>query len=108
MLHMNLWWNAAGVLIRYECCSPKGDPKFPRFPSNLVGSTHNQSIICCGVFYSIVLYCRLYSATVTVNTDSHTQRRVQPDQCYFTVQITGINLYAVCYVIQQSLYILHF
>ncbi len=21
----------------------------------------------------------------------HTQRRVQPDQCYFTVQITGIN-----------------
>ncbi len=23
---------------------------------------------------------------------SHTQRRVQPDQCYFTVQITGSNL----------------
>ncbi len=23
--------------------------------------------------------------------DAYTQRRVQPDQCYFTVQITGIN-----------------
>ncbi len=22
---------------------------------------------------------------------SYTQRRVQPDQCYFTVQITGLN-----------------
>ncbi len=25
------------------------------------------------------------------NVLNHTQRRVQPDQCYFTVQIAGIN-----------------
>ncbi len=28
---------------------------------------------------------------VKVSNFWHTQRRVQPDQCYFTVQITGIN-----------------
>ncbi len=36
----------------------------------------------------------------------HTQRTVQPDQCYFTVQITGINFEGR--VIQQSEYLLHF
>ncbi len=28
---------------------------------------------------------------VLINIGLYTQRRVQPDQCYFTVQITGIN-----------------
>ncbi len=29
--------------------------------------------------------------TAGVSYISYTQRRVQPDQCYFTVQITGTN-----------------
>ncbi len=37
------------------------------------------------------------------NIGVYSQRRVQPDQCYFIVQITG-----VCSVIQQSYYVLHF
>ncbi len=32
----------------------------------------------------------------------HTQRRVQPNQCYFIVQITGINFEYSLSVIQQS------
>ncbi len=39
---------------------------------------------------------------VLYDFNSCTQKRVEPDQCYFTVQITGINLGAVDSVIQQS------
>ncbi len=33
----------------------------------------------------------LLSGEAKANAPLCTQRRVQPDQCYFTVQITGIN-----------------
>ncbi len=40
--------------------------------------------------------------------NSYTQGRVQQDQCYCTVQITGINVKCSLSVIQQAYYIFHF
>ncbi len=49
---------------------------------------------CCYVLMSI---------SGTRHDSQYTQRRVQPDQCYFTVQITDSNFFsAICSVIQQS------
>ncbi len=58
-------------------------------------------LLCHGLFMSVSVrcafsvmgcsYCPWVTCTFSVMGCSYTQRRVQPDQCYFTVQITGIN-----------------
>ncbi len=37
------------------------------------------------------VYNQLFAITKVAMANKYTQRRVQPDQCYFTVQITGSN-----------------
>ncbi len=53
-------------------------------------------------FPDVCMVVVLHGKVCMVSLFTYSQRRVQPDQCYFTVQITGSNFSAVCSVIQQS------
>ncbi len=59
-----------------------------RFNSSSYGIIHNPNDIWVSNFGHIM--------------NNHTQRRVQPDKCYFTVELLAAILSAVCSVIQQS------
>ncbi len=54
-----------------------------------INMTKNTQMSLCNMHWDQNTKCS--SKSHKQNHSMYTQRRVQPEQCYFTVQITGIN-----------------